>query len=164
VSTFGIGTEHDEGVWRSVFRQLIAKGYARVDDYGSLRLSDTAGAVLKGNERLMLRREAPRLAKASRRGKSRGGAKGKGAATFKTDAQSSLYAALAKHRMALAKAANLPSYCIFQNATLDEMARAQPATLGELRGISGVGDVKLEKYGEEFLRIIEAWRNSQSAS
>lgn len=158
VSTFGIGMGQSETVWRSIYRQLIAKGFAKVDDYGSLSLGDAAWPLLRGQEELFLRQEMRELATSKkRRSKGSKGSKGikRQDATFKTDTQSQLFAALVRHRQGLAKAANLPAYCIFQNATLDEMARQKPQSLAELRTISGVGDVKLAKYGAGFVEIIQ---------
>jgi ATP-dependent DNA helicase RecQ len=73
--------------------------------------------------------------------------------------QSELYAALAQYRQKMAQEAALPAYCIFHNSTLQELARIQPLTTSEMRGVPGIGDTKLAKYGEGFLRIIRAFRN-----
>ncbi len=159
VSTFGIGQDRGEGVWRSIYRQIIAKGLAKVDEYGSLSLDDSAWPLLKGEVPLFLREETLQAAP-SKRGKGKRSAKRttqRKGAMFKSDGESHLFAELKRYRQDLAKKADLPAYCIFQNGTLDEMARAKPQTLTELRQISGVGDVKLGKYGAGFLEIIRAW-------
>jgi ATP-dependent DNA helicase RecQ len=154
VSTFGVGKDLDERVWRSVFRQLIARGFVRVDDYGSLSLLEAARPLLRGEQTLDLRRDAFDEPKRSRKKKSR-----RKGATAREDVsldgeETRLFKALQAHRAALAKAQNLPSYCVFNNATLAEMAKRRPRTLADMRTVSGVGDAKLAKYGDAFLRVI----------
>jgi len=150
VTTFGIGKEHGEATWRSVFRQIIALGLVRVDDYGSLQLHASASDLLRGGKSLQLRRERP-VTPAKRR-------KRRPASTLPAGPRprldQGLREDLGRHRLQLARSQNLPPYCIFQNATLDEIARLRPDSLAALRRVSGVGDVKLAKYGEGFLNII----------
>jgi ATP-dependent DNA helicase RecQ len=166
VSTFGIGGEHSERVWRSVFRQLIARGLVRVDDYGSLQLLPAAKPVMKGEERLELRHETESASTGRRRRrKARSGAtadKAKARRSERTELEERLFAALSRYRMQLAKAADLPPYCIFHNSTLDEMVAAKPTTLAELRSVSGVGDAKLAKYGAGFLDTLRAVLDPQA--
>jgi ATP-dependent DNA helicase RecQ len=71
-----------------------------------------------------------------------------------TPEQAELYGRLKTLRNELAKAANLPAYCVFADKTLIELARRRPASEAEMRVISGVGPAKLEKYGEAFLQAI----------
>lgn len=155
VSTFGVGVDLDERVWRSVFRQLIARGFLRVDDYGSMSLQECARPLLRGEEALHLRREAFDETTTRKKKKRRSDRKG----ATKDDVQldndeASLFKRLAAYRMSLAKEHSLPSYFIFSNATLTEMAKLRPRSLGDLRGVAGVGDAKLAKYGEGFLRVL----------
>ena len=166
VSTYGVGADLDERVWRSVFRQLIARGLLKVDDYGSLALQESARPLLRGEETLNLRHEVleePR----KRARKERRVRKGKGATREDIpldDVATQLYRALAAHRMTLAKAQSLPSYCIFNNATLAEMAKLRPRSLADLRAVSGVGEAKLAKYGDGFLRVIKTGGDHEFAS
>jgi ATP-dependent DNA helicase RecQ len=158
VSTFGIGTEHDERTWRSVFRQLVARGLVTVDEFGALKLAKAASGVLTGGERLALRiDESPAPRERARRKRTRDRRERAGATAAKgrlVGGDASLLAALSQHRSSLARASGLPAYMIFQNTTLEAMAQARPGTLGEMRGISGVGDAKLAKYGDSFLAVI----------
>jgi ATP-dependent DNA helicase RecQ len=169
VTTFGIGKDHSEQVWRSVFRQVIASGLVRVDEFGSLRLHETAGPVLRGEQKVSLRRtlydkaaKGPKERKGKRRRSRSGAVAGPGGLAKWTTAENELRAALQRHRQELAKKANLPSYCIVNNNTLDEMARVQPDTLTELRTISGIGDAKLAKYGDGFLELIGEWKTAHA--
>jgi ATP-dependent DNA helicase RecQ len=170
VSTFGVGKEHGEAVWRSVFRQLIAKGFVKVDDYGSLQLLDTAAPLLRGLERLHLRSDVV-LNLASNSSKWRGRSKKTRSGATSRDVKrtnkiegeaGALFAALSKYRHQMAKAQNLPPYCVFHNSTLEEMARIIPDSLPALRCIAGVGDAKLTKYGAGFLKVIEDWRRESA--
>ncbi|MER3461699.1 MAG: DNA helicase RecQ [Armatimonadota bacterium] len=154
LSTYGIGTELDMAQWRSLARQLVGGGYLSTDDegYGSLRLTPKAAPVLKGHERLELRRDTPR-AKTGRKARAErleppGFARARAAAN-------PLFAALRGLRSELAREQNVPAYVIFHDSTLGEMAEVKPRSLQSLGRISGVGATKLERYGEAFLEVIQ---------
>ncbi len=150
VSTFGIGTELDARQWRSVFRQLVARGFLGVDmeGHGGLHLTDASRAILRGTETLMLRRDAP--AEKRRR------VKAESAAAPESAHENRLWEALRAHRLALAKAQGVPPYVIFHDSALLEMSRVRPSSLEAMAGISGVGKVKLERYGDSFLEVLRA--------
>jgi ATP-dependent DNA helicase RecQ len=161
VSTYGIGKDHSESVWRSVYRQLVARDLVKVDDYGSLALTEKSRSVLRGEERLFLRTVSVKEGKARSKSKTkkRAGASKvfAPAQTFtgtKSSSNNGLFKALSSLRLELAKKQDLPSYCIFHNATLEEMARLKPKTKSALLEISGVGAAKLEKYGQVFIDVI----------
>ncbi len=146
LSTYGIGRDRDAKAWRSVFRQLVARGLLTVDleGFGTLRLTEACRPVLRGEERLRLRvdpspRRPERRATRPRAGAPPGGA---------------LWDALRQRRRELAEAQGVPPYVIFHDSTLAEMAEQRPATLAALAGITGVGATKLERYGEAFLEVI----------
>ncbi|MCU0937506.1 MAG: HRDC domain-containing protein, partial [Gammaproteobacteria bacterium] len=146
LSTYGIGRDRDAKAWRSVFRQLVARGLLTVDleGFGTLRLTEACRPVLRGEERLRLRvdpspRRPERRATRPRPGAPPGGA---------------LWEALRQRRRELAEAQGVPPYVIFHDSTLAEMAEQRPTTLDALAGITGVGATKLERYGEAFLAVI----------
>jgi ATP-dependent DNA helicase RecQ len=145
-STFGIGAEYSKKQWQGIFRQLVALGLAQVDlnNHGGLRITDEGRAFLRGKEPLALRQPSDRKARAPRR-----------AATVVGEADAGLFGLLRTKRLELAKAQNVPPYVIFHDKTLQGMAAARPTTLGELAGISGVGEAKLERYGQAFLEVIQ---------
>ncbi|WP_088283154.1 RecQ family ATP-dependent DNA helicase [Ideonella sp. A 288] len=161
LSTFGIGADIDEQAWRGVLRQLIALGHVQAEgEYGTLALTDSARAVLRGEVPLMLRvpSEAPRRVRGSR------GKAGSGAGASRADKPPPLpldeaglarFALLKAWRAQVAQAHNLPAYVVFHDATLAEMAREAPGSLDALAGISGVGAKKLEAYGREILRVLD---------
>jgi ATP-dependent DNA helicase RecQ len=159
LSTFGIGADLSEAQWRGVVRQLIALGHLRTEgDFNTLELTDSARAVLKGEVHIVLRE--PREATKSGRGRklraARGGAKLPAAAATLDDAAQARFAALKAWRAEVAREHNLPAYVVFHDATLVQMAQDAPATLQALAEVSGVGAKKLEAYGREILRVLEA--------
>ena len=151
LSTWGIGKELDRTSWRSVFRQLVARGFLHVsaDSYGGLYLSESCRALLKGEAEIELRRDVrPQKRVSKTTGVSR-----------KPESQLAgqdytLWEALRSCRRALAEAQDVPPYVIFHDATLMEMVERKPLTSVQLRRISGIGDRKLEQYGEAFLEVI----------
>jgi ATP-dependent DNA helicase RecQ len=146
LTTFGIGADVSEAQWRVVLRQLIALGYLQTEgEYNTLELTASARDVLRGDVQMLLREAsaAPKRAKAGGRVTRPG--RGKDKARF---------AALKEWRAEVAREHNLPAYVVFHDATLAEMAQAQPDTLDALAQISGVGAKKLEAYGREILRVL----------
>jgi len=153
LSTFGIGADLSEAQWRAVLRQLVALGHVVSEgEYNTLALTEDARAVLKGEVQLLLRvaAEAPARGRRSRAG----GTARSGAPADLDAAAQARYDALRAWRSEVAKEHNLPSYIVFSNASLAEMARRTPASLAELGEIGGVGEKKLEAYGREILRVL----------
>lgn len=158
LSTFGVGADLSENQWRAVLRQLVALGHLVAEgEYNTLSLTDTARAVLKGEVALTLREAA----EPPRRGGGRSGARGTKAGGKPAAAPADLsgdalarYADLKAWRAEVARAHNLPAYVVFHDATLADMARIAPQSLGELGGISGVGAKKLQAYGEQILSVL----------
>jgi ATP-dependent DNA helicase RecQ len=150
--TFGVGSAVDERSWRSVLRQLVARGELLPDDagHGSLRLGRGAAAVLRGEVRVRLRRERPpeRAVRPGGRAPRRAGA------SALTPADAELFEALRALRRELADAQGVPAYVVFPDATLHEIAQRRPRDAAELSQVGGVGAVKLERYGEAFLRAV----------
>ncbi len=150
LKVFGIGTELKEPEWRGVVRQLLAQGLAAVEgDYGSLVLTDASAEVLGGQRKVQLRREPERAAKAA----ARSGAKKAAVADMPAEA-APLFELLRSWRAAAAKEQGVPAYVIFHDATLRQIATKRPATLAELGTVSGVGENKLAKYGEQILETL----------
>jgi len=148
LSTFGIGKDIAAEQWRSVFRQLVARGLLDVDPegYGGLRLGAQARPVLRGEESVWLRRDR-KAAPVRAIGKRERG-------TEVDEADRPLWDALRACRKRLADAQNVPPYVIFHDATLRAMLADHPQNARELRAVSGVGDSKLERYGEAFLAVL----------
>jgi len=151
--TFGVGADLDSGQWRSVFRQLVARGLLTVDieGYGSLKLTARAGPVLKGEEQIEFRVDPERPAKTRKRRSS---------APDDSRRDSPIFEALRLLRKTLAEEAGVPPYVVFHDATLLEMAERLPATRAEFSELSGVGASKLERYAQPFLDELDRLRPS----
>ena len=148
VSTFGIGQDLSASAWRSVYRQLIAQGYIQVDmeRHGALVLNSKSRPLLRGEEVFRLR-EVAKKEKASRQTKTRH------TATIAPDDQP-LLESLKAVRLRLASSQNKPPYVICHDRTLYELVEQKPSELAELHDINGFGDVKIKRYGAEFLKVI----------
>jgi len=163
LSTFGVGADVSEALWRSVLRQLIALGHLQTEgEYNTLALTPSAREVLRGDVALLLRvpAEGAGRAKAGKTGDSarggRSGRAGKPPPLPLDDQATTRFGALKAWRAEVAREHNLPAYVVFHDAALAEMAREHPATLDALAGISGVGAKKLEAYGREILRVLDS--------
>jgi ATP-dependent DNA helicase RecQ len=156
LSTFGIGGDLSEAEWRAVLRQLIALGHLRVEgEFNTLELTESARAVLRGEVRLLLRRQVkPSGGRKDKRGASDARGRTGRAPLPMNGTEEARFAALKAWRAAVARERNIPAYVVFHDAALAEMARTAPATLAALAGIGGVGAKKLEAYGRDILRVL----------
>ncbi|MDE2993413.1 MAG: ATP-dependent DNA helicase, partial [Chloroflexota bacterium] len=158
LSTFGIGTELDDTQWRSVFRQLVARGYLQVDvaGYGALQLTVRSRPLLRGEESIALRRDLPETAAPRPRRERRERQLSAG--------DQALFEALRQRRLSIAQEQDVPAYVIFHDATLMDMARHRPLEPAQLLGINGVGRRKLERYGMAFLDVIREFEAAPAAA
>lgn len=148
LSTWGIGSELDKNQWRSVFRQLIARGLlgVNVDQHGVLHLTEQCRPLLRGEESIQLRRDQRQ--KTSYR-------KSQGPQNQLQAEEYALWDDLKALRKRLSDEQDVPPYVIFHDATLMEMVMYRPQTSEQFRRLTGVGERKLDLYGSEFLAVIE---------
>ncbi|OIQ94463.1 ATP-dependent DNA helicase RecQ [mine drainage metagenome] len=153
LSTFGIGKELVQAQWSSVYRQLAAAGFISVDmeGYGGLRLTEAARPVLRGEQEVWLRRDA----EPARRKPSKAERGSRLREAYAGANEDPLWLALKAKRMELAREQGVPPYVIFHDSTLLEILNRKPQTLDEMGQVSGVGQAKLAKYGDDFLRVLE---------
>ena len=157
ISTFGLGAEFKEPELRSVLRQLIALGAVQADAqaFNTLKLLGPARPILRGEQAVRLR--APSTERAAGRTRrtrdTRERSAAPPAAAGLDSAAQQRFAALKAWRGEVAREHNLPAYVIFHDATLAAIAARAPTALDDLREISGIGATKLERYGEEVLRV-----------
>ena len=153
LSTFGVGVDISDALWRVVLRQLIALGYVQSEgEYNTLVLTASARQVLRGEVQLLLRQPSEKRARAKGGHSPRSKAK---LPPVPLDAAAlTRFAALKAWRAGVAREHNLPAYVVFNDATLAEMAQEAPESLDDLSDISGVGAKKLEAYGREILRVL----------
>ncbi|MEV8522077.1 DNA helicase RecQ [Dyella marensis] len=154
LSTFGIGADMDEKQWRSVFRQLLAAGLLEAEgEYGTLRLTRSSREVLTGNRQVLLREDT----RPERRSRRRRDSQLVTGSSLGIEAyEQPMWDALRALRAKLAKQHGVPAYVIFHDATLLSMLRELPANEEEMASISGVGEAKLKRYGQDFLAVINA--------
>ena len=147
LTVFGIGTELRDSEWRAVVRQLLAQNLLAVEgDYGTLVLTDSSGEVLSRRREVLLRREPERAAPIAKATKPR-----RGAPVDLPDAAVPVFEQLRAWRATTAKDQSVPAYVIFHDATLRQVAIQAPSTLAELGTVSGVGEAKLTRYGQQIL-------------
>ncbi|MEU3274779.1 DNA helicase RecQ [Saccharomonospora sp. NPDC006951] len=149
LSVFGIGTELSEPEWRGVVRQLLAKSLLAVEgDYGTLVTTGESDEVLYQGRKVLLRTEPKRAAKQAKPRRAE-------AAELSEEA-TPVFERLRAWRAATAKEQGVPAYVIFHDATLRQIATDRPSNMAELSAVSGVGESKLAKYGEQVLETVGA--------
>ena len=155
VSTFGIGNDIDRRVWHSVLRQLLAAGHLLPDPegHGGLRLSEHCRELLRGEVSIEMRHDPTPAARTSR----------KIAATADIDTESPQWLALKTWRLETARAEAVPPYVIFHDATLAAILEAHPSTLEELATVSGVGEHKLARYGQQVLEVLAGMESTTNS-
>jgi len=158
ISVFGIGAELNEKQWRGAIRQLVAMGHLQPDAeaFGALKLTETARGVLKGETEVMLREEAAGSRHRPSRTKSRRGDIASVSAGQGKAGDPSLIGALRAWRSDVARQRGVPAYVVLHDATIDGIAASRPTTPGQLRNIPGIGDKKLEHYGDELIALVKA--------
>jgi ATP-dependent DNA helicase RecQ len=152
LTVYGIGTELTEPQWRGVVRQLLAQGLLTVEgDYGTLTLTGASAAVLRGEREVLLRQEPERPPRAPRSRRpaaaSLDGLTGEAAGRFER---------LRAWRATTAREQGVPAYVIFHDATLREIAATRPGSLAGLGAVTGIGESKLARYGEQVLAVLAA--------
>ena len=158
ISVFGIGAELNEKQWRAAIRQVVAMGHLRADSeaFGALKLTESARGVLKGETEVLLR-EAPEgtSARTSRTRSRRGDLAPRPPGSGGTG-EAGLQASLRAWRSEIARTRGVPAYVVLHDSTIDGIAASRPATPQQLRNIPGIGDKKLEHYGDELIALVRA--------
>jgi len=150
--TWGVGSDHDKNQWRSILRQLVAAGFIRLDitEFGGLSITASGAQLLKGEVEFAFR-PLPRSSKTDpliRREKQ---------PDIKLDdTETIVFERLKQLRSEIATARNVPAYVIFHDKSLRDMARKRPTTIATFSKVHGVGQAKLDQFGEAFLTAINA--------
>ncbi len=149
-STFGIGAEDSVSQWRTLFRQLIALGYLEVDHegFGALHLTEKCRPLLRSETMLELRRQ--RIPEKNSKSKRRR------EPTAMLEEDKPLYNDLRSLRKQLAETQGVPPYVIFHDATLAAISQLRPANTNSLLDIPGIGQHKLDHYGEKVIEVVRA--------
>ncbi|MBU2581218.1 MAG: DNA helicase RecQ [Alphaproteobacteria bacterium] len=155
LSVFGIGKEFEAPAWRNLYQQLVAAGFlvGDSDGYGKLQLTQAARPLLRGETKFRMR-EFKKAAAGAARGGKRGERGGRKAAQPVPPQNAALYEELKQLRARLAADAKVPPYVICHDKTLLELAEKRPANKMQLGDITGLGTVKIKRYGDELLGVI----------
>jgi ATP-dependent DNA helicase RecQ len=147
LSVFGIGQDMSLQVWRSVIRQLIVKGVLRADAqrFGALVLTERSRGVLRGETPVELREDPKRPLGITRKTEKPAPI---------ADEDRDLWEALRSCRQELAAEHDVPPYVIFHDKTLRQMVSVRPQNESDMLEISGVGQTKLDRYGQRFLSVL----------
>jgi len=149
---FGAGRDIPPRTWQSVYRQLLAAGLIAVDHaaFGALKLEPEARAVFRRERDIRFRKDRPASGRAARSASPRAA----GDRPALEGAELALFEALRAARLAIARELSVPPYVVFPDTTLVAFATQRPADRDALLDISGVGQTKLERYGDAFLKVI----------
>lgn len=148
IKTFGAGKDKDKNHWRFIADELLAQDVIYQDGsaYPVLKMSEKGKNILLGKEKVSaLKREETK--KKPRKGKW---------SVFE-DYDKTLFERLRTLRKRFADEQQVPPYIIFSDKTLHEMCTRYPAVLREMVAITGVGDAKLERYGDDFIKEIKTY-------
>ncbi|NVK86974.1 MAG: DNA helicase RecQ [Gammaproteobacteria bacterium] len=154
LALFNMGVEHDKNDWLTLLRQLLAQKFIAIDLAGhqTLRLADSCRPILRGEQAFRVRKK-PLRKKASVRSNR-----------FVSSENAELWAALREKRMALAQENNVAPYMIFNDQTLMAMMEKRPKNRRQFALLYGVGEAKLERFGAEFLAVLEAFDDEKTVS
>jgi len=149
--TFGVGKEYGAQEWRSIFRQLNGAGVITLDvtGYGTWSVSEAGRRVLKGSDKITLRKDTLKSGRKAARSSANAAALADGAV-----GDPELFEALRKRRSELAKEQRVAAYVVFADKTLIDMVRLKPRNTSEMSMVHGVGEAKLRQYGAVFLDTI----------
>ena len=150
LSTYGIGTELSAHEWRAVIRQLVAGDYLRVDvaGYGGIQLNPSCEPLLKGQATVYFRKDSRPAPKPRRRPLS------SDPSIPERPDDKQLFESLRRLRLEIARNQGVPPYIVFGDATLQAMVQYRPTDKASFSRLSGVGEIKLERYADSFLDAI----------
>lgn len=150
LKVWGLGQHLKQVQWRSFFRQLIAQGYLRIDmdRYGAVELTEKARPLLRGEETIQARKPTK-----NNKNKKKQSSKVDSVRTVDED----LYDALRIKRLHIAEQQGVPSFVIFHDACLRDIARKRPQSTESFRAINGVGNMKLRRYGDDFIQVVKQY-------
>jgi ATP-dependent DNA helicase RecQ len=151
LATYGIGADLSDQDWRSVVRQLLARGILVAQgDYGTLAPGEQAAGVLRGETPVPLRKDT--IGRPTTQARARKAS----AADALAEGDRPLFEALRAWRAETAREQGVPAYIVFGDATLRALAEHRPASLADLDGITGIGAKKREAYGDGVIAVIAA--------
>jgi ATP-dependent DNA helicase RecQ len=151
LSVYGIGKDQPKEHWNCVLRQLLNSGFIQIKnwEYRSLALTSKAEQILKGSQKLLLRKQTYAVTKGTKKDSAR--------VVEQQHGRPELFDALKALRTEIAREKGLPPYIVFSDKSLHDMCAIIPKTENDFLLVNGVGQSKLENYGREFLRVIREY-------
>lgn len=153
LKTYGVGKEVSFFDWRDYIIQLANQGLIEImySENSALKISPLGKKVLKGEKNIQLtypvtaeeKKKKPKIVRIANEG----------------EVNEELFKELKKVRYAISKEENVPAYIVFNDKTLQEIARELPVTENEFLAISGVGLNKMQEYGEEFMEVVRRFNS-----
>ena len=158
LSTYGIMSDYKRKELKVIIDSLTRDGYiARSDDeYRLLSITEKGHNAVTGREKITMRMRADKHTEKPAAPKKR--------TTASQDYDSRLFERLRKLRAELARDIGVPAYIVFSNASLEDMAKRKPVTEQEFLQVNGVGDMKLDMYGQQFIGAIAQFQQEKGES
>jgi ATP-dependent DNA helicase RecQ len=155
-TTFGIGGEFTKREWQNIFRQLVAQDFLLVDvaGHGGLRITSKGRDFLREKTLIELRKLPEKLKSNSPTARTRSAKSTRTPKALTSETDNHLFQALKTIRQDLAKENNVPAYVIFHDKTLVELAQQKPQSRNDMLNITGIGEKKLQRYGQALLDVI----------
>ncbi len=153
LSGWGGGKHMGKPYLQALVRQAVGAGLLEIDiaGYGALKITPAGRGVLERGEKF----ECKDIVTETKKQRPRSSANAALAAQLSHN-DNALLKELKSLRMTLAREKSVPAYVIFSDASLMDMARKRPGSRAQMLDVSGVGDVKFDRYGEAFLKVIQA--------
>jgi len=151
LSVYGIGENYSKPQWLAISDKLLELGAVSIGDYKVYSLTSRGVSILKGEEKVTIRENRLILKKVKEKKK----------VTYFNDYEVDIFDKLRELRKEIATANGVPPYVVFSDKTLKEVSITMPSNKIEMLAVHGIGEVKFERYGTQFLEIIEEIRNNQ---
>ena len=150
LSVYGIGEHYSKSQWLSIADKLLELNAIAIGDYKVYHLLERGANILKGDETVSIREERLSVKKA----------KVKKRVDYFDDYEVEIFDQFKTLRKEIATANKVPPYVIFSDKTLKELSNKMPNNKKDMLEIHGIGEVKFERYGKEFLELIEEIKNA----
>jgi ATP-dependent DNA helicase RecQ len=145
LSVYGIGNEYSKNQWLTIGDKLLELSAVEIGEFKVYKLTNYGVEVIKGGHTIDLKKERLTVQKATSKKK----------VSYFDDYNVDVFDKLRELRTQIATAKNIPPYIVFSDKTLKDLSTKQPQNKEEMLAVHGIGEVKFEKYGKEFLNILK---------
>ncbi len=145
LSVYGIGNEYSKSQWLTIGDKLLELGAVEIGEFKVYKLTTYGVEVIKGAHEILLKKERLEVQKAVAKKK----------VSYFDDYDVEVYDKLRDLRTQIATQKGIPPYIVFSDKTLKDLSNKQPQNKEEMLAVHGIGEVKFERYGEEFLGVLQ---------